>query len=99
MVKRLEDVNHDIDVAKEVLDSMPKNNAKNLATYKKKVQELKEEYSGYRDEILVEIRKRASKALNAQPSPRLELVKKELQDYKDLSLFNPVNTPFEKMGF
>ena len=99
MVKRLEDVNHDIDVAKEVLDSMPKNNAKNLATYKKKVQDLKEEYSGYRDEILVEIRRRASKALNAQPSPRLELVKKELQDYKDLALFNPVNTPFEKMGF
>jgi len=99
MVKRIEDVNHDIDVAKEVLDSMPKNNAKNLAAYKKKVQELKEEYSGYRDDILVEIRRRASKVLNSQPSPRLEIVKKELQDYEDLKLFNPVNTPFEKLGF
>ncbi len=99
MVKRLEDVNHDVDVAKEVLDSMPKNNAKNLAAYKKKVQELKEEYSEYRDEVLVEIRRRASKALNTQPSPRIEIVKKELQDYKDLDLFNPVNTPFEKLGF
>ena len=99
MVKRLEDVNHDIDVAKEVLDSMPKNNAKNLATYKKKVQELKEEYSGQRDEVLAEIRRRANKTLNAQPSPRLELVKRELQDYEELNLFNPVNTPFEKLGF
>ena len=99
MVKRLEDVNHDIDVAKEVLDSMPKNNAKNLATYKKKVQELKEEYSGQRDEVLAEIRRRANKTLNAQPSPRIELVKKELQDYEELNLFNPVNTPFEKLGF
>ena len=99
MAKRLEDVNHEIDVAKEVLDSMPKNNAKNLAAYKKKVQELKEEYSGARDEILAEIRRRANKTLNAQPSPRLELVKKELQDYEDLNLFNPVNTPFEKLGF
>ena len=99
MVKRLEDINHEIDVAKEVLDSMPKNNAKNLATYKKKVQELKEEYTGVRDEVLVEIRRRANKTLNAQPSPRLELVKKELQDYEELNLFNPVNTPFEKLGF
>jgi len=99
MVKRLEDVNHEIDVAKEVLDSMPKNNAKNLAAYKKKVQELKEEYTGMRDEVLAEIRRRASKTLNTQPSPRLELVKKELQDYEELSLFNPVNTPFEKLGF
>lgn len=99
MVKRLEDINHEIDVAKEVLDSMPKNNAKNLAAYKKKVAELKEEYVGYREEVLVEIRRRANKTLNAQPSPRLELVKKELQDYKDVALFNPVNTPFEKLGF
>ncbi len=99
MVKRLEDVNHDIDVAKEVLDSMPKNNAKNLAAYKKKVAELKDEYKGYRDEVLVEIRRRANKTLNAQPSPRIAMIQKDLQDYKDISLFNPVNTPFEKMGF
>ena len=32
-VKKLEDFNHDIEVAKEVLSSMPINNAKNLALY------------------------------------------------------------------
>ena len=98
-IKNLEDTNHDIEVAKEVLDSMPVNNAKNLALYLKKVQELKEEYSGYAQELLGEIRRRSSKYLNSKPSDRLELVKKELQDYQEINLFNPVNTPFEKMGF
>ncbi len=98
-IKNLEDTTHDIEVAKEVLDSMPINNAKNLALYKKKVAELKEEYSGYANELLGEIKRRSSKYLNAKPSDRLELVKKELQDYQDIDLFSPVNTPFEKMGF
>lgn len=98
-IKNLEDTTHDIEVAKEVLSSMPINNAKNLALYQKKVAELKEEYSGYAQELLGEIKKRSSKYLNAKPSDRLELVKKELQDYQELSLFSSVNTPFEKMGF
>ena len=78
-IKNLEDTTHDIEVAKEVLSSMPINNAKNLALYQKKVAELKEEYSGYANELLGEIRRRSSKYLNAKPSDRLELVKKELR--------------------
>ena len=42
-IKRLEDFNHDVEVHKNVLSSMPINNAKNLKLYKEKVQELKEE--------------------------------------------------------
>ena len=54
-IKKLDDFNHDVDVAKDVLTSMPINNAKNLALYKTKVSELEEEYSGYRDQLLKEI--------------------------------------------
>lgn len=98
-IKRLEDFNQDVETAKEVLSSMPINNAKNLALYLNKVKELKTEYSAYRDEVFREIKKRSSKYLNIKTNDRLELVRKELLDYKDLSLFNPINTPFEKMGF
>lgn len=98
-IKKLEDFNHDIEVAKEVLSSMPINNAKNLALYKNKVQELESEYEGYRDQLFSEMKKRSEKYLNYAPSSRLEYVRKELLDYKDLGLFNPINTPFEKMGF
>lgn len=98
-IKRLEDFNQDVETVKEVLSSMPINNAKNLALYLNKVQDLKEEYSAYRDEVFAEIKKRSSKYLTYKPSDRMELVKKELLDYKDFGLFNPINTPFEKMGF
>ena len=98
-VKKLEDFNHDIEVAKEVLSSMPINNAKNLALYKNKVGELKQEFEGYRNQLFSEMKRRSEKYLNYKPSSRLELVRKELLDYKDIGLFNPMNSPFEKMGF
>ena len=44
-IKRLDDFNHEVEVTKEVLSSMPINNAKNVALYKNKISELKDEYS------------------------------------------------------
>ena len=55
-IKRLEDFNQDVETAKEVLSSMPINNAKNLALYLNKVKELKEEYTEYKDSIYKEIK-------------------------------------------
>ena len=97
-IKKLDDFNHEVEVTKEVLSSMPINNAKNLALYKTKVSELLEEYSGYRDQLLKEISKRSNKYFNYKANDRLQVVSKELLDYQEDKLFNPVNTPFEKMG-
>ena len=98
-IKRLDDFNHDVEVTKEVLASMPINNAKNVTIYKKKVKELKDEYSSYRDQLFTEIKVRSSKYLSIKPNPRTSVVSKELTGYKDLVLCNPVNTAYEKMGF
>ncbi len=98
-IKRIDDFNHDVEVAKEVLSSMPINNAKNLTAYLNKVRELKSEYSGYRDDLLKEIKKRSNKYLTFKPSDRIASINEELLGFKDLNLFNPINTPFEKMGF
>lgn len=98
-IKKLEDFNHEVEVTKQVLSSMPVNNAKNLATYKSKVKELKEEYGGYKDQLYKELKKRTTSFLSRKENERLSLVKKELLDYQDISLFNPINTPFEKLGF
>ena len=43
-VKRIDDFNHDVEVHKNVLSSMPINNQKNLKLYKDKVAEIKEKY-------------------------------------------------------
>ena len=40
-----------IEVEKEVLSTMPKNNAKNVDKYLEKVLQLKKEYEGYQEEI------------------------------------------------
>ena len=98
-IKKLDDFNHDVEVTKEVLSSMPINNAKNLALYKEKVSELVKEYSGYKDQLYKEIYKRSNKYFNYAENARLNTVKKELLDYKDIGLFNPINTAYEKLGF
>jgi len=98
-IKKLDDFNHDVEVTKEVLSSMPINNAKNLALYKTKVSELVKEYGGYREQLYNEIYKRSNKYFNYGESARLKTVKKELLDYKDINLFNPINTAYEKLGF
>lgn len=98
-IKRLEDFNHDVEVAKELLASMPINNAKNLVIYKNKVAELKEEYASNLEKIYNEVKRRCQKHLTYTPSERVNFVKKELSGYKELNLFSQMNTPFEKMGF
>ena len=52
-IKRLDDFNHEVEVTKEVLSSMPINNAKNVALYKNKISEFTQtievvEYNGSR---------------------------------------------------
>lgn len=98
-IKRLEDFNHDVEVAKELLSSMPINNAKNLVIYKNKVAELKEEYTSNLEKIYNEVKRRCQKYLTYIPSERTLFVQKELSGYKELNLFSQMNTPFEKMGF
>ena len=97
-IKKMEDFTHDVEVTKEVLSSMPINNQKNLKAYKEKVSGLKEEYIDLRDLLFDEIKKRSSKYLNVAKNEKLDVLEKELEELKDLALFNPLNTPFEKLG-
>ena len=96
--KNLEEFNHNVEVQKTVLGSMPVNNQKNLSVYKEKVAEIKEEYSAYKDQLFEEIKKRSSKYLKMEPNAKIKDLEKELLGFKDLRLFNPINTPYEKLG-
>ena len=55
--KNIEEFEHEVDVQKTVLGSMPVNNQKNLSVYKEKVAEIKEEYSAYKEKLFNEIEK------------------------------------------
>ncbi len=98
-IKKLDDFKHDIEVERELLTSMPVNNAKNLVLYKNKVAELKEEYSAIQEQLYNEVKRRCQKYLTYTPAERTTYVKKELANYKEISLFSNMNTPFEKVGF
>lgn len=97
-IKKLEDFNHDVEVHKAVLASMPINNAKNLKVFKEKVAELIDEYSYYKEQLYEEINRRSNKYLKMKPNSKIESLKESLLGFKDLSLFNPINTSFEKLG-
>ena len=97
-IKKMEDFEHDVEVTKEVLSSMPINNQRNLKTYKEKVNSIKEEYIELKEELYQEIKKRSNKYLNIGENEKIAILEGELEGLKDLSLFNPLNTPFEKLG-
>ena len=96
-IKKMEDFMHDVEVTKEVLSSMPINNQKNLKAYKTKVTGIKEDYIELKEELYQEIKKRSNKYLNISENDKIATLEKELEGLKDLSLFNPLNTPFEKL--
>jgi hypothetical protein len=97
-LKKIEDFTHDVEVAKEVLSSMPINNQKNLKSYKAKVTKMKEDYIDVRNEIYEEIKKRSSKYFQIQEDGRVKVLSSELEGYKNLKIFNPLNSPYEKLG-
>ena len=51
-----EKINSQIDVDKEILSVLPKNNKKNLKEYKFKAAEIKQNYTTYLDQILSEMK-------------------------------------------
>ena len=82
----------------EVLDTLPKNNKKNTNNYVKKIDELKEEYSGYEKEILNEMDRRYELFNMLTQSPEISVVEQELLKARNvLYLLNDVSTSFEKM--
>ena len=97
-IKKIDDFNHDIEVHKNVLSSMPINNQKNLKAYKDKVADLKSQYVSMKDELFQEIKGRSDRYFRLRENPRIEYLKQELEGLSNLKLLNPVNTPFEKLG-
>ena len=81
-IKKMEDFEHDVEVTKEVLSSMPINNQKNLKAYKDKVSGIKEEYIDLKEELYQEIKKRSNKYLNISPNEKIAVLEKELEGLK-----------------
>ena len=93
-----EKINAQIDVDKEILSVLPKNNKKNLQAYKDKAAEISNEYSNYLSEIINEMKRRAVKIKSFTPDSKIEEITNEIHKLGNIiGILNPNTTSFEKM--
>ena len=86
-----------IDVDKEVLSILPKNNKKNLNAYKDKCNEIKLTYENDLLNLVLEIKSRSIKFESLKENPQIEEYEDELAKYNRLRVLNHYVTSFEKM--
>ena len=83
---------------KEVLSTMPRNNAKNIEKYVVKLEELKQEYTEYEQEILKELNKRYENATNIPINNEITVLEGRLSTIDGASyVLKDQETSYEKM--
>lgn len=96
--KEIEELIEKIETSKEVLSTMPKNNSKNRDKYINMVNELKNEYSIYRDNIISILKERYEKTINIESNKEIEILKDRLKTINDtLYILNEEKTSYEKL--
>lgn len=87
-----------IEVDKEILTTMPKNNNKNITKYLEKVQQLKEEYANFQDEIEKILTKRYKKETEIEVTNEVTNYTIRTKTIENiLSLISDEKTSYEKM--
>ena len=98
MNKLLEDINSKIEVNKEVLETLPKNNVKNIKKYLEEIEKLKTEYTDFQTRIINEIEKRYKKIKNVKENADINLLTQKVESSEGIMyLLNDMDTPYEKM--
>lgn len=95
---KMKEILENIDVEKEVLSTMPKNNAKNIDKYLEKVLQLKKEYEEYEQQIEKIFNKRYNKLTNVKSSDEIDNLDIRLNTIESmLYLLSDQKTSYEKM--
>lgn len=88
-----------IDVQKEVLNALPKNNTKNINAYKKEIEKIIENYNSDKKLIIEEIKKRYTAYSQTVKDDNIDTVSSNMEDiYSKLLLINNYNSSYEKSG-
>lgn len=88
-----------ISAIKETISASPVNNIKNLNKKLEELKEIEKEYSEQLDTVKTKINNYTKKYENLTINPDIEETYKEIQSVKNkISLTNPLNTSFEKLG-
>lgn len=97
-MEELQKLNSIIDIDKEILSTLPKNNKKNKTAYLNKVNEIKDEFKEIKVNILSEIKIRYNKIIDVHPNQKIDEIREELQSNENVQyLINDIDTAYEKM--
>lgn len=95
---KIKEIIEKIDVEKEILSTMPKNNEKNIDKYIEKISQLKEEYKDYQNKIVAIFNKRYKKATKIDKNSEVENLQIRINTIeKTLYLLSEEKTSYEKM--
>lgn len=93
----INELNEKIEKEKEVLNTLPKNNKKNIKLYKEEVLKLYNTYKEYKNVLDKELDKRKKKVSNLNKNENIDLLKEEVNDIEEnLYLLIDCNTSYEK---
>ena len=96
--KNMKELKEKIEVDKELLSTMPKNNSKSIAKYVKKIEEIQNNYIEQRDEIYEILNNRYKNGINIEENPEIQYLGKKIQDLEnDVYILNKKKTSYEKM--
>lgn len=88
-----------IEMSKNVLDTLPKNNNKNISKYKMEISNLLDEYKLIKSNVLNEIKTRYNKLSKIEVNSNLSKLNKEIEDIKrGFYLLSNYNSSYEKLG-
>lgn len=97
-MSNLTEILEKIEVEKQLLSVMPKNNHKNIAKYLEKIKELETEYSEYNDKIIKTLTDRYKQATKIEKNNEIENLEKRLNTIeKTLYLLSDEKTSYEKL--
>lgn len=99
-MKKIDEMLEKIEASKEVLETLPKNNEKNINNYLKKIEEVQKEYEKKEQDIQKEMLARYEQVEAIQRSKEIDSLQQELENNEGvLYLLNEIETSFEKMDF
>ena len=94
----LDELNEKIEIKTEYINTLPRNNKKNIEFFLKEVGKIHKEFLNYQDNILKEMSRRIKKLENLN-SVNTSKMEEELNNIEGVMyLLNDIETPFEKMG-
>ena len=94
VIKKLDEK---IDIDKEMLGLLPRNNLKNRTKTLEKIKEVEEQYSTWHEEIINEIKRRYDKINQIEENPKIKQLEQKLENMNDICLMEDITTSYEKM--